>query len=149
MSGATKVSKRLGVVLWVLQVVIAVILGQTLFFKFSGSAESVYIFTTLGVEPWGRWAAGCAELAAVVLVLTPRTAGWGALLALLVMSGAIGSHLTRLGIEIRPTGRTGDHGLLFGMALVVFVCSGAVAFIRRREFLPGAAERRGTPTISA
>lgn len=113
---------------WIFQLIAAVILAQTLFFKFSGAEESKFIFTTLGVEPWGRIASGCVELLAVILLLTPRTVTLGALLALGVMTGAIGSHLTKLGIVVKD-----DGGLLFGLALTVFACSAALLVIRRRQ----------------
>jgi len=111
---------------WILQVVAAVILFQTLYFKFSGAPESVYIFTTLGMEPWGRIGSGIAELVACILLLVPRTVALGALLSLGVISGALVSHLTRLGIEVQ-----GDGGLLFALAAVVFVCGAVVLFLRR------------------
>ena len=113
---------------WILQLIAAAILAQTLFFKFSGAAESKFIFTTLGAEPWGRVATGCAELVAVVLLLAPRTITLGSLLALGLMTGAIGSHLTKLGIVVQN-----DGGLLFGLALAVFACSAVVLVLRRRE----------------
>ena len=113
---------------WILQLIAAGILAQTLFFKFSGAAESKFIFTTLGAEPWGRMATGCAELVAVVLLLAPRTITLGSLLALGLMTGAIGSHLTKLGIVVQN-----DGGLLFGLALAVFACSAVVLVLRRRE----------------
>jgi len=104
------------ILFWVLRVLAAVILLQTLFFKFSGAEESVYIFSTLGMEPWGRIGTGIVELIASVLLLLPRTTAFGAVLALSTMSGALFFHLTRLGIEVR-----GDHGQLFLYALLVFV----------------------------
>ena len=113
---------------WILQLIAAGILAQTLFFKFSGAAESKFIFTTLGAEPWGRMATGCAELVAVVLLLAPRTITLGSLLALGLMTGAIGSHLTKLGIVVQN-----DGGLLFGLAFAVFACSAVVLVLRRRE----------------
>jgi hypothetical protein len=116
------------IVLWTVQVIVAGILAQTLFFKFTAAPESVFIFTTLGLEPWGRIGSGVAELACVVLLLTPRGAVYGALGALGVISGAIASHLTRLGIEVQ-----GDGGLLFGLACAVFAGSAAIAWLRRRQ----------------
>jgi putative oxidoreductase len=113
---------------WLLQIIVAIILLQTLFFKFTGAEESVYIFSTLGLEPWGRYASGVAELIAAILLLVPGYAAFGALLSLGVISGAIVSHLTRLGIEVK-----GDGGLLFGLAVTVFVCSLFVLVIRRDE----------------
>ena len=108
-------------VLWLMRLVVAAILLQTLFFKFTGAAESVYIFTTLGAEPYGRIGSGVIELVASVLILVPATVALGALLAVGVMSGAILSHLAVLGIEIM-----GDGGLLFALAVIVFACSAAV-----------------------
>jgi len=113
---------------WVLQLVVAGILLQTLFFKFTGAAESVYIFSTLGAEPWGRVGSGVVELIAAILLLVPATTTIGAALALAVITGAILSHLTVLGIEVQ-----GDGGLLFGLAITVFVASGAILLLRRGE----------------
>lgn len=112
----------------VLRVVVAAILLQTLFFKFSAAPESVWIFQTLGLEPWGRIASGVVELVAALLILWPRTTGLGALLALGVISGAILSHLTKLGIEVQ-----GDGGLLLGLAIIVFIGSAVLAWLHRRE----------------
>lgn len=120
-------TKRLS---WVLQVVAAVILLQTLFFKFTGAAESVYIFTTMGMEPWGRIGSGVVELIASILLLIPRTIALGAVLALGAISGAILSHLFVLGIALEAVG---DRGELFALALIVFACSAAVAWLHRRE----------------
>lgn len=113
---------------WTLQMVVAAILAQTLFFKFTAAPESVHIFSTLGLEPAGRIGSGIAELVAAVLLLLPGTAALGALLALGVIAGAIASHLGPLGIEV-----LGDGGLLFGLACVVFLSSAAVVWLRRRE----------------
>ena len=113
---------------WGLQLVAAGILLQTLFFKFTAAPESVYIFSTLGMEPVGRVASGIAELIASILLLTPATVALGAILSLAVMSGAIVSHLTVLGIAVQ-----GDGGLLFALAVVVFISSAIVLVIRRAE----------------
>ncbi len=113
---------------WACQILAAVILAQTLFFKFTGAPESRYIFSTLGLEPWGRIGTGVAELVAVILLLYPRTPAIGAVLAVGLMAGAIMSHLTRLGIEVQ-----GDHGLLFKLALTVLVAATVVILLRRRE----------------
>lgn len=113
---------------WALQLVAAAILGQTLFFKFTAAPESVYIFSKLGAEPWGRIGSGIVELIAVALLLTPRTVTLGALLALGVITGAIASHLTRLGLVVMD-----DGGLLFALALVVFASSVTVLILRRRQ----------------
>ena len=113
---------------WALQLIVAGILLQTLFFKFTGAAESVYIFSTLGAEPWGRIGSGVVELIAAMLLLYPATVTVGAILSLGVISGAIVSHLTVLGIEVQ-----GDGGLLFFLALAVFVSSVAILVLRRAE----------------
>ncbi|MBL8189512.1 MAG: DoxX family protein [Acidobacteria bacterium] len=115
---------------WALRIVVAVILLQTLFFKFTAAEESVYIFTNLGAEPWGRIGSGIVELIASVLLLTPRTIWLGALLSLGTISGAIMSHLTKLGIRLTAVG---DHGELFALAIVVFVCSAIVLLLHRRQ----------------
>src|SRR5690606_32633101 len=111
---------------WTLRLIAAAILFQTLFFKFTAAPESVEIFSTLGVEPWGRIAAGVAELVAVVLLLIPATAAFGGILAIAVMLGAIASHLGPLGSEV-----AGDGGLLFGLALVV-PAAGVATVVRHR-----------------
>lgn len=124
----THLSRNLNVLSWLLQLTAAGILLQTLFFKFTGAPESVYIFTTLGLEPWGRIGSGVVELVAAVLLLVPATATIGAIVAIGVMAGAIMSHLTQLGIEVQ-----GDGGLLFGLALIVLTSCAAVLLIRRTE----------------
>jgi hypothetical protein len=113
---------------WACQLVAAAILAQTLFFKFTGAPESVYIFSTLGMEPWGRIGTGLMEVIAVLLLLIPRTSAAGAGLAIGLMAGAIFFHLTRLGIEVQ-----GDGGLLFKLSIIVTVCAGVVLALRRRE----------------
>jgi hypothetical protein len=111
-----------------LQVVSAIILAQTLFFKFTGAPESRFIFSTLGIEPWGRIGTGVMELIAVVLLLVPRTAVFGAGLSVGLMSGAIFSHLTKLGLVVQN-----DGGLLFALATTVLVSSSIVPWLRRGE----------------
>ena len=129
----------MAIVTWALRLIVAGILLQTLFFKFTGAEESVYIFTTVGMEPWGRYASGVAELIASVLLLLPGTTAIGALIAAGVMAGALVSHLTVLGIEVK-----GDGGLLFGLALLVFVCSLVILGLRWRELpIIGTALARG------
>ena len=123
-----ELSKTQTVTSWILQLVAAAILFQTLFFKFTGAEESVYIFTTLHMEPWGRIGSGVAELVACILLLVPRTVPLGAILALGVITGAIVSHLTKLGIVVKN-----DGGLLFALAVVVFVASAVVLVIRRGQ----------------
>ncbi len=123
-------TRTLIIISWVLRATTAVILLQTLFFKFTGAKESVYIFSTLGLEPWGRIGSGIAELIASVLLLIPSTVLYGALLSLGVISGAIISHLTKLGISLPAVD---DHGELFALALVVWVCSAALVVMHRSE----------------
>ncbi len=113
---------------WGLRLVVAIILLQTLFFKFAGAEESVYIFSTLGIEPWGRIGSGIAELIFAVMLLIPRTAWMGAVGAMGVISGAILAHLTSLGIEIQ-----GDGGTLFWLAVTVFAGSLGILFLHREE----------------
>ncbi len=116
------------VVTWLAQLTVAVILLQTLFFKFAGAEESVYIFTTVGAEPWGRIGSGVIELIASILLLIPAAAPIGAALAMASMAGAILTHLTLLGIEVK-----GDGGLLFALALTAFVGSAIVLLVRRAQ----------------
>ena len=120
---------------WICRIAAAMILLQTLFFKFTGAPESVYIFTKVGAEPWGRIGSGVVELIAAVLLLSPRLGWVGAGLALGVMAGAILSHLTVLGIEVQ-----GDKGLLFGLAITVAAASGVVLSLQRSR-IPFIGER--------
>ena len=113
---------------WFLRLTGAVILLQTLFFKFTAAPESVYIFTRVHAEPWGRIGSGIVELIAAALLLTPRFNWLGSLIALGVMAGAIASHLTVLGIEVQ-----GDKGLLFALALIVFIASATNLALHRAE----------------
>jgi putative oxidoreductase len=126
-TGMMGLGRRQSVVSWALRLIVAGVLLETLFFKFTGAEESVYIFSTLGLEPWGRIASGVVELIASALLLIPRTVTLGALLALGTITGAIFSHLTKLGIVVK-----GDGGLLFALALAVFVMSAAILFVHRR-----------------
>jgi len=118
----------LSVLSWVLRLAAAGILLQTLFFKFTAAPESVYIFTKVGLEPWGRIGSGVVELIAALLILSPRLTWLGSTIAVGVMAGAILSHLTLLGIEVQ-----GDKGLLFALALVVFVAAAINLFLHRAE----------------
>ena len=113
---------------WGLRIIAAVILLQTLFFKFAAAPESVYIFTKVGAEPWGRIGSGIIELIASILLLTPRYSWLGSILGMGMMLGAIASHLTVLGIEVM-----GDGGLLFSLAIVVFAASSANLVLHRAE----------------
>ncbi len=113
---------------WIAQIAAAAILGQTLFFKFTGAPEAVAIFSALGVEPWGRIATGVIELITVAALLIPRTAAIGGVMAVGLMVGAIGAHLTRLGIEVE-----GDGGTLFVLALITLAAGLIVAGLHRAE----------------
>ncbi len=115
---------------WIGQIIVALILGQTLFFKFTNAPETQVIFEDLGGRP-AAIASGVFELIVVVLVLIPRTAFFGALGGFLMMLGAIGSHLTILGIAIPAPDGGDDGGLLFGMAVAVLLMSAMVALLRR------------------
>ncbi len=109
---------------WAARLIAAVILLQTLYFKFTGAPESVYIFNTVGIEPWGRIGVGIMELIASGFLLITSTAWLGAGLALGLMVGAMGMHLTILGIEVQ-----GDGGYLFFLALAVSLCSAFVLWV--------------------
>ena len=113
--------------LWILRILAALIMLQTLYFKFTAAEESVYIFSRIGMEPWGRIGTGIFELIASILILYPKTTALGALLAIGLMGGAIFFHLTKLGIAVK-----GDGGQLFIYALLVFV-SGAILAIAYRN----------------
>lgn len=115
---------------WILRLLAAVILLQTLFFKFTAAEESVYIFTQIGMEPWGRIGIGIMELIAALLILYPKTTPWGALLAIGLMAGAVFFHLTKLGVVVKN-----DGGQLFVYALVVLVSSAILVVIFRQQLL--------------
>ena len=104
--------------IWIVKGIAVAILVQTLFFKFTGAEESVYIFQTLGVEPYGRIGSGIVELIASILILIPRTTLLGAFLALGTMLGAIFSHIFVLGIVVKD-----DGGTLFALAIITLICS--------------------------
>ena len=115
---------------WVLRLIVAVILLQTLFFKFSAARESVYIFSTLGMEPWGRIGSGIFELIASLLLFIPGTLTLGAAMAVAATGSAILFHLTRLGIALTAVD---DHGELFALAIVVTVCALGILYLHRQE----------------
>lgn len=115
---------------WILRVLAALIMLQTLYFKFTGAEESVYIFTQLGMEPWGRIGIGSLELIASLLILIPRTTSLGALLGMGLMCGAIFFHITKLGIVVMD-----DGGQLFIYALLVLVSCLFLVWINRKQIL--------------
>jgi len=102
---------------WIVKLVAVIILLQTLYFKFTAAPESVYIFSTLGIEPFGRIGSGIVELIASILILIPRTTLLGAVLGFATMLGAIFSHIFVLGIEIQN-----DGGTLFVLAVITLLC---------------------------
>ena len=123
-----KLTKTQNIASWIVRLTAALIMLQTLFFKFTGAPESVYIFTKIGMEPWGRYGSGVVELIAAILLLSSRHCWLGAVLALGMMGGAIMSHLTKLGIVVQN-----DGGLLFGLAVTVAVCSLVTLFLHRHQ----------------
>jgi uncharacterized membrane protein YphA (DoxX/SURF4 family) len=123
-------NQNLEYISWTAQIIAAIILAQTLFFKFTAAPESVALFTKLGVEPFGRYVAGVMELITVILLLIPRRAWLGAIFGIMTMGGAIMAHLTVIGIE-----SDGDGGYLFLLALITLTCCLTVAYIRKSDIL--------------
>ena len=115
---------------WLVRILAAAIMMQTLYFKFSGAPESIFIFSQVHMEPWGRIGVGVLELIASVLILFNTTAWVGGMLALGLMGGAIMMHLTILGIEVRD-----DGGQLFLYAIIVAVCSGIILFYNKARII--------------
>lgn len=114
--------------IWIVKLIAVGILVQTLFFKFTAAEESIYIFQTLGVEPVGRIGSGIVELIASILILIPRTALLGSILALGTMTGAIFSHIFVLGIVVQN-----DGGTLFVLAIVTFICCLILVFNQKNK----------------
>jgi len=121
-------ANQLNILSWALKIIAAAILLQTLFFKFTGAPESVFIFSTLGMEPWGRIGVGSLELIASILLLIPRTSYIGSLLAIGLMGGALMAHLTKLGLVVQN-----DGGELFILALVVLIINLVLIFLSRKQ----------------
>lgn len=115
-------------IILILRIAVAIILIQTLRFKFTAHPDSVYIFETVGLEPFGRIGIGVLELIAGILLLVPKTVWMGASLSLGIMAGAIMMHLTQLGIEVK-----GDGGVLFYTALITFTLSGIILYSERKS----------------
>ena len=122
--------KSTAIFLWALRLLAALIMLQTLYYKFSAADESVYIFTKLGLEPYGRIGIGVLELIASILILIPRTTVYGAVLALGLMGGALMSHITKLGIVVNN-----DSGQLFIYALLVFGASSVLLYFNRFQII--------------
>jgi len=116
------------IVSWICALIAAAIMIETLFFKFTGSAESHYIFQKMGTDPFMRWTQGIWELLASICLLTPRWRWMGGILTTGAMGAAILSHLTWLGLSV-----LGDHGLLFGMAITTFTCGFTILIMHRHQ----------------
>jgi uncharacterized membrane protein YphA (DoxX/SURF4 family) len=114
------------ITIWILRLIPAIILLQTLYFKFTAQPESVRLFTEIGMEPYGRIGTGILELIAAILLLIPRYTGYGAVLGLMMMSGALYFHLTKLGIYF-----DGD-ALLFSYAVITFICCALLILVYKR-----------------
>jgi hypothetical protein len=127
---ADTLTARQNIMSWICQLVAAGIMIETLFFKFTAAPESVYIFQKMGTEPWWRWGQGIWELLASIGLLIPPLRWAGGILTTGAMLAAILSHMTWLGYSIM-----GDHGLLFGMAIVAFTC-GVTVMMLHRHFIP-------------
>jgi len=123
------------ILFWLARIIAALILVQTLYFKFSAAPESVFIFSSVGMEPWGRWLVGFLELIASIMLFIPATIWLGSILAIGLMAGALGMHLTMLGIEVQ-----GDGGQLFIYAVVVLVCA-AYIFWTSRKTIPASLQK--------
>lgn len=115
-------------IILVLRIAVAIILIQTLRFKFTAHPDSVYIFETVGLEPYGRIGIGVLELIAGILLLIPKTIWLGALLSLGLMAGAILMHLTQLGVEVKN-----DGGVLFYTAVLTFTLSAIILYFQRKS----------------
>jgi len=123
-------TKQQNILIWIVRLIAAIILLQTLFFKFSAAPVSIYIFTELGMEPWGRIGTGLLELIASILILIPRTTVYGAIIGLGLMAGALFFHLTKLGIVVQN-----DSGKLFALALIVFIGCLILIISGRRQLM--------------
>lgn len=115
--------------LWILRIIPAVLLLQSLYFKFTGSDESIYIFSIIGFEPYGRIGLGILELVTAVLILIPKTSWLGAFIGCGIMIAAILSHVFLLGIAVNN-----DQGLLFSLAITIFLFCLALVFINTDEY---------------
>ena len=154
---------RRGLVAPALTLYIGFVFIQSLFFKFTNSPETQYIFGTLNVwagslgfsglfAPRGifsQYVVGTAELIASALLLlglTPRLRilhPAGALMALGVISGAIFFHLfTPLGVSVLNADGTRDGGLLFGLACGVWLAA-AMLLIVSRDALRSIVRKQG------
>ena len=114
------------IVSWVAQIGVVFILGQTLFFKFTDAPEVVALFNKLGMGAFGYKTIGLFELIACVLLLIRSSIIWGAILSWGLMSGAIMAHVTKVGFE-------GDDGSLGMMAIIAWLLSCLIIYLRRQQ----------------
>lgn len=117
------------VLFWLIRIIPAVIMLQTLAYKFTAAPESVSLFTELGAEPSGRIASGVIELIASILLFIPNKSFYGALIGFGIMIGAILSHLFIIGINFNN-----DGGGLLTLAIITFICCAFVLFEERKKF---------------
>jgi len=111
-----------------LRIIVAVILLQTLRFKFLAHPDSIYIFTQVGMEPWGRIGIGVLELIASILLFLPKKIWMGAGLAAGLMAGAVMMHLTMIGVEVK-----GDGGALFYTAIATLILSLMILWGKKKD----------------
>ncbi len=117
------------IISWILRAVIAVILLQTLFFKFTAHPDSVHIFSALGVEPWGRIGLGIVELITSILVLIPKAKLVGITNSFGIILGAVFSHFLVIGINVKN-----DGGGLFTLAIIILVSCFILFIIHKNEY---------------
>lgn len=122
--------KTKNIISWVLRLTVAIILLQTLYFKFTAHPDSVHIFSALGIEPWGRIGLGIVELITALLILTPKTKIIGMINSLGIIIGAVFSHLLVLGVTVGN-----DGGSLFTLAIIVFIASTLFLILHKTEVL--------------
>lgn len=112
---------------FILRIIVAVILIQTLRYKFTAHPDSVYIFTKVGLEPEGRIGIGVLELIAGIFLFIPKTIWLGAVLTIGIIGGAIFMHITQLGIEVNN-----DGGILFVTAITTFILATIILYLYRK-----------------
>jgi len=112
---------------WILIIPTVLILIYNAYVKLSSSPGAIQLFTGLGLEPYGRLLLGATEIFAALLIVYPPTMKYGAVLGVILMSGVILIHLTKLGIALG-----GDYSF-FIMGIVAFCCSAALIWISYRK----------------
>lgn len=116
------------IISWTLRLAVAIILLQTLYFKFTAHPDSVHIFSALGVEPWGRVGLGITELITAILILLPKTKVIGMTLSLGIILGAVFSHILVLGVNV-----SNDGGGLFTLAIIILTSSTIFLIMHKKE----------------